>query len=196
MKSRFSISSLKCILSATGSVGNRPSTRFNASSLLDADTISSWKYLAQAPKSARTCPNGHTPSPAAHVSLVPEPANDASTVPFFAPLSIIMDTNSTSAHPMADTSDELARLAEEDRALIENSLDLIALLDPAGRFLRVNEAAYDILGYALGSSSEGTTASCCIPMILRRPGQPKRACARGKIHGKTWRTGGSVKTAL
>jgi diguanylate cyclase (GGDEF)-like protein/PAS domain S-box-containing protein len=72
-----------------------------------------------------------------------------------------MDTNKKSAQPSADTSfpatatpvievetvNRLAHLAEQDQALIENSLDLIALLDPAGRFLRVNEAAYDILGY-------------------------------------------------
>jgi PAS domain S-box-containing protein len=76
-----------------------------------------------------------------------EPGNDVSTVHFFAPLSTIMDTNSKSAHPTADTSYQLAQLAEENHALIENSLDLIALLDPAGRFLRVNEAVYDILGY-------------------------------------------------
>ena len=43
--------------------------------------------------------------------------------------------------------DELARLAEENSALVENSLVTIALLDSSGRFLRVNEAALEILGY-------------------------------------------------
>ncbi|MGX4642780.1 sensor domain-containing protein [Massilia sp. SYSU DXS3249] len=41
----------------------------------------------------------------------------------------------------------LTQLAEENTALIENSLDLIALIDAEGRFLRVNSAALEILGY-------------------------------------------------
>ena len=45
------------------------------------------------------------------------------------------------------TTADLARLAEENTALIENSLDLIALIDANGRFLRVNAATFDILGY-------------------------------------------------
>lgn len=46
-----------------------------------------------------------------------------------------------------EKSMQLAELAEENRALVENSLDLIALLDPQGRFLRLNAAVFDILGY-------------------------------------------------
>jgi diguanylate cyclase (GGDEF)-like protein/PAS domain S-box-containing protein len=42
---------------------------------------------------------------------------------------------------------DLARLAEENTALIENSLDLIALIDADGRFLRLNAATFDMLGY-------------------------------------------------
>jgi diguanylate cyclase (GGDEF)-like protein/PAS domain S-box-containing protein len=42
---------------------------------------------------------------------------------------------------------QLERLAGENRALIENSLDIIALLDDEGRFLRVSEAVHNILGY-------------------------------------------------
>ncbi len=45
------------------------------------------------------------------------------------------------------TTADLARLAEENTALIENSLDLIALLDADGRFMRLNAATFDILGY-------------------------------------------------
>lgn len=45
------------------------------------------------------------------------------------------------------TTADLARLAEENTALIENSLDLIALIDADGRFLRLNAATFDILGY-------------------------------------------------
>jgi diguanylate cyclase (GGDEF)-like protein/PAS domain S-box-containing protein len=41
----------------------------------------------------------------------------------------------------------LARLAEENTALIENSLDLIALIDAEGRFLRVNSASFALFGY-------------------------------------------------
>jgi diguanylate cyclase (GGDEF)-like protein/PAS domain S-box-containing protein len=41
----------------------------------------------------------------------------------------------------------LARLAEENTALIDNSLDLIALIDAGGVFLRVSSAALEILGY-------------------------------------------------
>ena len=43
---------------------------------------------------------------------------------------------------------ELARLAAENRALVENTLDIMAMLDQEGRFIRVNRAATDILGYA------------------------------------------------
>ena len=46
-----------------------------------------------------------------------------------------------------EKSARLAQLADENRALVENSLDLIALLDPQGRFLRLNAAVFDILGY-------------------------------------------------
>lgn len=42
---------------------------------------------------------------------------------------------------------ELARLAAENRLLVENTLDIMAMLDPEGRFLRVNRAAIDVLGY-------------------------------------------------
>lgn len=42
---------------------------------------------------------------------------------------------------------ELARLAAENRALVENTLDIMAMLDPDGRFLRVNRAVADVLGY-------------------------------------------------
>ena len=52
-----------------------------------------------------------------------------------------MDFNGTT------TTADLARLAEENTALIENSLDLIALIDADGRFLRLNAATFDILGY-------------------------------------------------
>ncbi|MFC5513449.1 EAL domain-containing protein [Massilia jejuensis] len=45
------------------------------------------------------------------------------------------------------TTADLARLAEENTALLENSLDLIALIDADGRFLRLNAATYEILGY-------------------------------------------------
>jgi diguanylate cyclase (GGDEF)-like protein/PAS domain S-box-containing protein len=43
---------------------------------------------------------------------------------------------------------ELARLAAENRALVENTVDIMAMLDPEGRFLRVNRAVVDVLGYA------------------------------------------------
>ncbi|KQQ86568.1 EAL domain-containing protein [Massilia sp. Leaf139] len=52
----------------------------------------------------------------------------------------------TDLNDMTTTAD-LARLAEENTALIENSLDLIALIDADGRFLRLNAATFDILGY-------------------------------------------------
>ncbi|WP_019142962.1 PAS domain S-box protein [Noviherbaspirillum massiliense] len=44
-------------------------------------------------------------------------------------------------------ADELARLAAENKALIENSLDIMVLGDHEGRILRINEAARTILGY-------------------------------------------------
>lgn len=42
---------------------------------------------------------------------------------------------------------EAARLAAENKALLENSLDLIALLDADMRFVRVNHAVTELLGY-------------------------------------------------
>ena len=52
----------------------------------------------------------------------------------------------TDLNDITNTAD-LARLAEQNTALIENSLDLIALIDADGRFLRLNAATFDILGY-------------------------------------------------
>jgi diguanylate cyclase (GGDEF)-like protein/PAS domain S-box-containing protein len=46
-----------------------------------------------------------------------------------------------------ETAKKLAQLAAENKALVENSLDIIALLDRDGRFLRVNEATLPVLGY-------------------------------------------------
>jgi diguanylate cyclase (GGDEF)-like protein/PAS domain S-box-containing protein len=46
-----------------------------------------------------------------------------------------------------EVAEQLTLLAEENRALVENSLDIIALLDSEGRFIRVNKALEDILGY-------------------------------------------------
>lgn len=43
--------------------------------------------------------------------------------------------------------DGLAQLAEENSALIDNALDLMVVLDAAGRILRVNAAARALLGY-------------------------------------------------
>jgi diguanylate cyclase (GGDEF)-like protein/PAS domain S-box-containing protein len=42
---------------------------------------------------------------------------------------------------------EMARLSDENRALIENSLDVIAMLDPEGRFVRINGTVEEVLGY-------------------------------------------------
>jgi diguanylate cyclase (GGDEF)-like protein/PAS domain S-box-containing protein len=43
---------------------------------------------------------------------------------------------------------KLAQLADANKALIENSLDIMVMLDHEGRYLQVNEAVNDILGYA------------------------------------------------
>jgi diguanylate cyclase (GGDEF)-like protein/PAS domain S-box-containing protein len=45
------------------------------------------------------------------------------------------------------TKTKLSELAEENRALIENSLDIIALFDHEGRILRINSAVEEITGY-------------------------------------------------
>ncbi|MFC0252141.1 sensor domain-containing protein [Massilia consociata] len=45
------------------------------------------------------------------------------------------------------STDALAQLAEENAALIDNALDLLVVLDPAGRILRANAAARALLGY-------------------------------------------------
>ncbi len=52
--------------------------------------------------------------------------------------------------PAQPTPQEHARLAEENGALVENALDLLALIDASGCFVRVNPAAHSILGYAPG----------------------------------------------
>jgi len=52
-----------------------------------------------------------------------------------------LDTNH---HPLPGP----AALAEANSALIDNSLDLLALVDHAGHFLRVNAAARELLGFA------------------------------------------------
>jgi diguanylate cyclase (GGDEF)-like protein/PAS domain S-box-containing protein len=46
-----------------------------------------------------------------------------------------------------ELAEKLARLAAENKALIENSLDIMALFDREGRILRVNEAVKEVLGY-------------------------------------------------
>jgi diguanylate cyclase (GGDEF)-like protein/PAS domain S-box-containing protein len=43
---------------------------------------------------------------------------------------------------------KIAELAAENSALIDNALDLLAILDEDGRLLRINQSASDILGYA------------------------------------------------
>ncbi|MEN3292017.1 MAG: hypothetical protein V7642_1270 [Burkholderiales bacterium] len=46
-----------------------------------------------------------------------------------------------------EVAEKLAQLAAENEAWIENSLDVLAVFDDEGRFLRVNEAAREIIGY-------------------------------------------------
>ena len=46
-----------------------------------------------------------------------------------------------------ETARTLAQLAAENKALVENSLDIITLLDRNGHFLRVNAASLPVLGY-------------------------------------------------
>jgi diguanylate cyclase (GGDEF)-like protein/PAS domain S-box-containing protein len=46
-----------------------------------------------------------------------------------------------------ETRQRLIELAEENKALVDNSVDINSLLDRAGRFLRLNAAVQDILGY-------------------------------------------------
>lgn len=46
-----------------------------------------------------------------------------------------------------EVAERLSQLANENKALVENSLDIIALLDAQGRFLRINGALTEILGY-------------------------------------------------
>jgi diguanylate cyclase (GGDEF)-like protein/PAS domain S-box-containing protein len=44
-------------------------------------------------------------------------------------------------------AEKLARLAKENKALVENSLDIMVMCNPEGLLLRVNEAVREILGY-------------------------------------------------
>ncbi|MEC4721662.1 EAL domain-containing protein [Noviherbaspirillum sp. CPCC 100848] len=46
-----------------------------------------------------------------------------------------------------EVAERLVQLANENKALVENSLDIIALLDADGHFLRINGALTEILGY-------------------------------------------------
>ncbi|MDB5825363.1 MAG: domain S-box protein [Herminiimonas sp.] len=47
-----------------------------------------------------------------------------------------------------EVADKVSELAAENRALIDNSLDIIASVDKEGRFLRVSAAVTEILGYS------------------------------------------------
>jgi diguanylate cyclase (GGDEF)-like protein/PAS domain S-box-containing protein len=46
-----------------------------------------------------------------------------------------------------EVAEKLAQLAAENKALIENSLDMLAVFNSEGRILRVNEASREIIGY-------------------------------------------------
>lgn len=46
-----------------------------------------------------------------------------------------------------EVAEKLAQLAKENKALVENSLDIMVMCSPEGLVLRVNEAVRDILGY-------------------------------------------------
>nr|WP_277986325.1 EAL domain-containing protein [Noviherbaspirillum cavernae] len=46
-----------------------------------------------------------------------------------------------------DVATQLSLLAAENKALVENSLDIMMLFDKTGKILRVNEAVMDVLGY-------------------------------------------------
>ncbi|MDB5728167.1 MAG: domain S-box protein, partial [Noviherbaspirillum sp.] len=46
-----------------------------------------------------------------------------------------------------EVAGQLALLAAENKALVENSLDMLSVFDEQGRFVRMNEAVIDILGY-------------------------------------------------
>ncbi|WP_257791527.1 MULTISPECIES: PAS domain S-box protein [unclassified Massilia] len=55
-------------------------------------------------------------------------------------------TSPTSHHN--EVVEQLSQLADESKALVENSLDIIALVDEFGNILRINSAAQEVLGYA------------------------------------------------
>lgn len=46
-----------------------------------------------------------------------------------------------------EVAEKLAQLAKENKALVENSLDIMVMCNPEGRLLRVNAAVTEILGY-------------------------------------------------
>jgi diguanylate cyclase (GGDEF)-like protein/PAS domain S-box-containing protein len=46
-----------------------------------------------------------------------------------------------------EAAHKLAELADANKGLIENSLDIMAMVDQDGRFLRINNAVKDVLGY-------------------------------------------------
>jgi diguanylate cyclase (GGDEF)-like protein/PAS domain S-box-containing protein len=46
-----------------------------------------------------------------------------------------------------EAAHKLAELADANKGLIENSLDIMAMVDQDGRFVRINNAVKDILGY-------------------------------------------------
>jgi diguanylate cyclase (GGDEF)-like protein/PAS domain S-box-containing protein len=48
---------------------------------------------------------------------------------------------------MTEIPEALAGRADENSALVDHALDLMAVLDRDGRYLRINAAAHDILGY-------------------------------------------------
>ncbi len=75
----------------------------------------------------------------------------------------------------------LAARSQEFRALAEHSPDLIARLDPRGRFVYVNQAGAEMFGLAAEHPRRCRTSS---PRVRRRPSTPRSNCRQDRVRAR------------
>jgi PAS domain S-box-containing protein len=85
------------------------------------------------------------------------------------------------ASEMQEKSEALTKEVAERRQLFESSLDLIVVVDPAGRFLRVNPSSFAILGYHTEEMIGHNAIEFIYPDDLERTRNEMRTARRGRL---------------